>query len=90
MKVGESVASWRSATDDGVPTDYVVNFDNIHTIPGDALLPRRQTRTRATPAETLRSDHLIVSVGDPYRVEATLIVCSASTGVVTASPNGRC
>jgi mRNA interferase MazF len=26
-----------TATDDGVPTDCVVNFDNIHTIPRGAL-----------------------------------------------------
>jgi mRNA interferase MazF len=26
-----------TATDDGVPTDCVVNFDNIHTIPRDAI-----------------------------------------------------
>jgi mRNA interferase MazF len=26
-----------TATDDGVPTDCVVNFDNIHTIPRDAF-----------------------------------------------------
>ena len=26
-----------TAIDDGVPTDCVVNFDNIHTIPRDAL-----------------------------------------------------
>lgn len=26
-----------TATDDGVPTDCVVNFDNIHTIPRSAL-----------------------------------------------------
>src|SRR5680860_694410 len=26
-----------TATDDGVPTDCVVNFDNIHTVPRDAF-----------------------------------------------------
>jgi mRNA interferase MazF len=26
-----------TATNDGVPTDCVVNFDNIHTIPRDAF-----------------------------------------------------
>lgn len=26
-----------TATDDGVPTDCVVNFDNIHTIPREAF-----------------------------------------------------
>lgn len=26
-----------TATDDGIPTDCVVNFDNIHLIPGDAF-----------------------------------------------------
>jgi mRNA interferase MazF len=26
-----------TATDDGVPTDCVVNFDNVHTIPRDAI-----------------------------------------------------
>ena len=26
-----------TATDDGVPTDCVVNFDNIHTIPRNAF-----------------------------------------------------
>lgn len=26
-----------SATDDGVPSDCIVNFDNIHTVPRDAL-----------------------------------------------------
>ena len=29
-----------TATDDGVPTDCVVNFDNIHTIPRDAFRRR--------------------------------------------------
>lgn len=40
-----------SADDDGVPTDCVVNFDNIHTIPRDAfrrmvvqLGPRRMSQ----------------------------------------------
>ena len=32
---------------DGVPTDCVVNFDNVHTIPRDAL--RRRVTTLAPP-----------------------------------------
>ena len=36
-----------TATEDGVPTDCVVNFDNIHTIPRDAF--RRHVRQARTP-----------------------------------------
>ncbi len=32
-----------TASDDGVPTDCVVNFDNLHTIPRDSF--RRQVTT---------------------------------------------
>jgi len=36
-----------TASDDGVPTDCVVNFDNIHTIPRSAF--RRQVVKLETP-----------------------------------------
>lgn len=38
-----------TAKDDGIPTDCVVNFDNIHTIPRTAF--RRQV-TALSPART--------------------------------------
>ncbi len=44
-----------TAIDDGVPTDCVVNFDNIHTIPRDAF--RRPVATLEPPrlAQVCRS-----------------------------------
>ncbi len=36
-----------SAADDGVPTDCVVNFDNLHTLPRETL--RRRITTLSPP-----------------------------------------
>jgi mRNA interferase MazF len=36
-----------SATEDGVPSDCVVNFDNVHTLPRDAL--RRRVAALSPP-----------------------------------------
>lgn len=36
-----------SATEDGVPSDCVVNFDNVHTLPRDAL--RRRVAALSQP-----------------------------------------
>lgn len=36
-----------TAGDDGVPTDCVVNFDNLHTIPRESF--RRQVTTLSPP-----------------------------------------
>lgn len=40
---------------DGVPTDSVVNFDNIHTIPREALRRRVATLPPARIAEACRT-----------------------------------
>ena len=40
-----------TATEDGVPTDCVVNFDNIHTIPRDAF---RRRSSSSNPHGSLR------------------------------------
>jgi mRNA interferase MazF len=42
------------AIDDGVPTDCVVNFDNIHTIPRAAFRRRVATLSAARMAEACR------------------------------------
>ncbi len=42
---------------DGVPTDCVVNFDNIHTIPRDTLRRRVTTLLPARMAEACRALH---------------------------------
>ena len=42
-------------TSDGVPTDCVVNFDNIHTIPRDAFRRRVATLSPARMAEACRA-----------------------------------
>ena len=39
---------------DGVPTDCVVNFDNIHTLPREALRRRVTTLSPARMAEACR------------------------------------
>jgi len=41
-----------TATDDGVPTDCIVDFDNIHTIPRDASAA---TSSSSNPRGSLRS-----------------------------------
>ena len=41
--------------DDGVPTDCVVNFDNVHTIPRDALRRRVTTLSPARMAQACRA-----------------------------------
>lgn len=40
---------------DGVPTDCVVNFDNLHTVPKDTLRRRVATLTPARMAEACRA-----------------------------------
>lgn len=40
---------------DGVPTDSVVNFDNIHTIPRDTLRRRVASLSAARMAEACRA-----------------------------------
>jgi mRNA interferase MazF len=40
---------------DGVPTDCVVNFDNIHTVPRDALRRRVATLSAARMAHACRA-----------------------------------
>lgn len=40
---------------DGVPTDSVVNFDNIHTIPRDTFRRKVTTLTAARMAEACRT-----------------------------------
>jgi mRNA interferase MazF len=40
--------------DDGVPTDCVVNFDNLHTVPRTALRRRVTTLSAARMAEACR------------------------------------
>jgi mRNA interferase MazF len=42
-------------TDDGVPTDSVVNFDNLHTIPRDTFRRRVATLSSARLAEVCRT-----------------------------------
>ncbi len=43
-----------SRTEDGVPTDCVVNFDNIHTLPRHAFRHQVTTLSRARLAEACR------------------------------------
>lgn len=50
-----------SATDDGVPTDCVVNFDNIHTIPRSAF--RRQIVKLDPPRLSEACQHLRDATG---------------------------
>jgi mRNA interferase MazF len=40
---------------DGVPTDCVVNFDNVHTLPREALRRRVTTLSAARMAEACRT-----------------------------------
>ena len=40
---------------DGVPTDCVVNFDNVHTLPRDAFRRRVVTLSAARMAEACRT-----------------------------------
>jgi mRNA interferase MazF len=44
-----------SAEGDGVPTDCVVNFDNIHTVPRTALRRRIAALSPARMAEACRT-----------------------------------
>ena len=44
-----------TATDDGVPTDCVVNFDNIHTIPRDTFRRRVAVLSPGRMAEACRT-----------------------------------
>jgi len=44
-----------TAADDGVPTDCVVNFDNIHTVPRDALRRPVTTLSAARMAQACRA-----------------------------------
>lgn len=48
------VSELRLTTDDGVPTESVVNFDNIHTIARDSLRRRVATLSAARMAEACR------------------------------------
>lgn len=48
-------------TADGVPTDCVVNFDNIHTIPRDVFRRRVTTLSAPRMAEVCRT--LLASTG---------------------------
>lgn len=50
----------RSAAD-GVPTDCVVSFDNVHTVPRQAL--RRRVTTLSAPRMEQVCDALAASVG---------------------------
>ena len=50
-----------TATDDGVPTDCVVNFDNIHTIPRGAF--RRQVVKLEPPRLAQACQHLRDATG---------------------------
>jgi mRNA interferase MazF len=43
-----------TASDDGVPTDCVVNFDNVHTIPRDMFRRPVTTLTAARMAQACR------------------------------------
>jgi mRNA interferase MazF len=44
-----------TADDDGVPTDSVVNFDNLHTLPRQALRRRVTALSAARMAEACRA-----------------------------------
>jgi mRNA interferase MazF len=44
-----------TAARDGVPTDCVVNFDNVHTVPRTAFRRRIATLTPARMAEACRA-----------------------------------
>ena len=44
-----------TADRDGVPTDCVVNFDNVHTLPRDALRRRVTTLSAARMAQACRT-----------------------------------
>ncbi len=44
-----------SATDDGVPSDCVVNFDNVHTLPRPAFRRRIVTLTPARMTAACRA-----------------------------------
>ena len=48
------VSELRLTTDDGVPTESVVNFDNIHTIGRESLRRRVATLSAARMAEACR------------------------------------
>jgi mRNA interferase MazF len=43
-----------TASDDGVPTDCVVNFDNVHTIPRERLRRQVATLSKARMAAACR------------------------------------
>ena len=50
-----------TTTDDRVPTDCVVNFDNLHTLPRDTF---RRKVTKLSPARMARAcDVLVASTG---------------------------
>ena len=51
-----------TATDDGVPTDCVVNFDNIHTIPRNAF--RRPVVGKRVVKEILRGITRVVDADE--------------------------
>jgi mRNA interferase MazF len=42
---------------DGVPTDCVVNFDNVHTVPRDSLRRRVATLSPARKADACQVLH---------------------------------
>lgn len=44
-----------TAADDGVPSDCVVNFDNLHTIPRDLLRRRVTSLSTVRTAEACRA-----------------------------------
>lgn len=47
-----------TAVDDGLPTDCVVNFDNVHTVPREAF------RRRITALSDLRMGQVCRALGD--------------------------
>jgi mRNA interferase MazF len=49
------VSELELTTADGVPTDSVVNFDNIHTIPRESLRRKVVTLSPARMAEACRT-----------------------------------
>jgi mRNA interferase MazF len=44
-----------TAADDGVPTDCVVNFDNLHTLPKTLFRRRVSTLSQSRMAEACRA-----------------------------------
>lgn len=50
-----------TATDDGVPTDCVVNFDNIHTVARDSL---RRRVTALSPARMAQACRTLMAATD--------------------------